>query len=107
MCYNKYTKTKRTDKIMIRKDHIENCYSINPHSIVTETLANNHEYYMTKEELYELLPKLGDERVITFGQMNTALKDLCRFGHGKCIYIRGRAYYSYDSERDSGKRCYP
>ena len=107
MCYNKCTKTKRTDKIMIRKDQIENCYSINPHSIVTEILANHHEYYMTKEELYELLPKLGDERVITFGQMNTALKDLCRFGAGRCIYIKGRAYYSYDHERDSGKRCYP
>ena len=92
---------------MIRKDQIDNCYSINPHSIVTEILANNHEYYMTKEELYELLPKLGDERVITFGQMNTALKDLCRFGAGRCIYIKGRAYYSYDHERDNGKRCYP
>jgi hypothetical protein len=91
---------------MIRKDQIDNCYSINPHSIVTEILADNHEYYMTKEELYELLPKLGDERVITFGQMNTALKDLCRFGHGKCIYIKGRAYYSYKHECDNGKRYY-
>lgn len=92
---------------MIRKDRIENCYSINPHSIVTEILANHSEYYMTKEELYELLPKLDDERIITFGQMTTALKDLCRFGPGRCIYIKGRAYYSYKHECGNDKRCYP
>ena len=91
---------------MIRKSQIEN-YPCNPHSIVTEILTNNPEYYMTKEEIYELVPKLDDERIITFNQLTTALKDLCRFGYGKCIYIKGRAYYSYDSERDNGKRCYP
>ena len=92
---------------MIRKNQLDNCYGINPHSIVTDILVNNNEYYMTKEEIYELLPKLDDERIITFGQMNTALKDLCRFGRGRCIYIKGRAYYSYDNERDISKISYP
>jgi hypothetical protein len=61
---------------------------------IEDVLMANKEYYMTKEEIYEHLPKLGEERVITIGQLNNTLRELCKFCFIKCVYIKGRAHYS-------------
>lgn len=79
---------------MINKNFIESTYSLNPRIVIEDILMENKEYYLTKEEIYEHLPKLGEERVITIGQLNSTLRDLCKFGFVKYIYIKGRAYYS-------------
>ena len=79
---------------MINKNFIKSTYSLNPRIVIEDILMENKEYYLTKEEIYEHLPKLGEERVITIGQLNSTLRDLCKFGFVKYIYIKGRAYYS-------------
>jgi hypothetical protein len=79
---------------MINKDYIESNYSLNPRMAIEDILSENKEYYLTKEEIYEHLPKLGDERVITIGQLNTALRELCKFGVIKYVYIKGKPYYA-------------
>ena len=80
---------------MINKGFIENNhYSLNARMAIEDVLMTNKEYYLTKEEIYEQLPKLGEERVITIGQLNSTIRDLCKYGFIKYVYIKGRAYYS-------------
>ena len=79
---------------MISKNFIESHYSLNPRMAIEDVLMENKEYYLTKEEIYERLPKLGEERVITIGQLNSALTELCKYGFVQYVYIKGRAYYS-------------
>ena len=78
---------------MINKNEIGR-YPTNPRIAVEDVLANNKGYCLTKEEIYELLPRLGNERVITIGQLNSTLSGLTRFGLVECVYIKSRAYYS-------------
>ena len=88
---------------MIRKSELES-FPHNPHALVVDILEHNKEYYMTRDEIYEKLPKVEYERAITYGQMCTALKELTKFGHISTVYVKGRVYYAY-AERSDGK-CY-
>lgn len=89
---------------MIRKSELES-FPHNPHALVMDILEHNQEYYMTRDEIYEQLPKVEHERAITYGQMCTALKELTKFGHINATYVKGRAYYGY-TERPNGRCCY-
>lgn len=80
---------------MIKKEYIEKIGTTQPESIILSVLEKEYDYCLTKEEIYERLPQLGDERVITISQLNTALKNMARYGREINIhYIKNRAYYS-------------
>jgi copper homeostasis protein CutC len=80
---------------MIRKDYIEQVGATNPEFAIYKVLEQNFEYCLTKEEIYERLPHLGDERVLTIGQLNTALRNMTRYSKDVQVdYVRNRPYYS-------------
>ena len=80
---------------MIKKEYIEKIGCTNPESVVLSILEKEYDYCLTKEEIYERLPQLGDERVITISQLNTALRNMVRYGRDVDInYVKNRAYYS-------------
>ena len=80
---------------MIKKEYIEKIGCTNPESVVLSILEKEYDYCLTKEEIYERVPQLGDERVITISQLNTALRNMVRYGRDVDInYVKNRAYYS-------------
>ena len=80
---------------MIKKEYIEKIGCTNPESVVLSILEKEYDYCLTKEEIYERMPQLGDERVITISQLNTALRNMVRYGRDVDInYVKNRAYYS-------------
>ena len=80
---------------MIKKEYIEKIGCTNPESVILSILEKEYDYCLTKEEIYERVPQLGDERVITISQLNTALRNMVRYGRDVDInYVKNRAYYS-------------
>lgn len=80
---------------MIKKEYIEKVGATNPEFAIFKVLEENFGYCLTKEEIYEHLPPLGDERILTIGQLNTALRNMVRYGKEVQVdYIRNRPYYS-------------
>ena len=70
-----------------------------PYSVVMEILQDNKDYFLTKEEIYERLPYIGDEKSITISQLTNVLRQMRNCMQIEVWYIRGRAYYALIVDR--------
>ena len=83
---------------MIRKEYIEK-----PRCAfywVENILAENKEYYLTKEEIYSRIPHNEEGvAIVTISAMENALRNLVKMGHINVEWDSGRRYFGYREER--------
>lgn len=65
-----------------------------PHCIVMEILRENQQYYLTKEEIYERVPYIDNEKSITISQLETTLRQMRNCRQIDVLYIKHRTYYA-------------
>lgn len=84
---------------MIRKEYFEK-----PRDAfywVENILAENKDYYLSKEEIYDRMPK-GEEDIplITIASLENALRNLARVRIINIEYFQGRRYFGYNNKRE-------
>ena len=83
---------------MIRKEYMEK-----PRDAfywVETILAENKDYYLSREEIYDRMPHDEDGvSVVTISSMDNALRNLAKMEHINVEYHLGRRYFNYREGR--------
>jgi hypothetical protein len=57
------------------------------------------DYYLSRDEIYDRIPRDEDGAIVTISAMDNALRSLVRTGHINVEYHQGRRYFNYREER--------
>ena len=79
---------------MIHKTKIEG-KATNPLAVITDIFEQNRDYYLSKEEIFELVPMIDGEKVITISQLLSTIREMCRFNTITSAYVKGKTLYAY------------
>ena len=84
---------------MIRKEYFNKSHDA--FYWVENILAENKDYYLSKEEIYDRLPHDEDgEGYVTISAMETALRYLARMKVINIEYHHNRRYFGYNERKD-------
>jgi hypothetical protein len=79
---------------MIHRTKIES-KSTNPLAVISDILEQNRDYYLSKEEIFELVPLIDGEKIITISQLLSTIREMCRFNRVTSAYVKGKVLYAY------------
>ena len=82
---------------MIRKEYMEK-----PRCAfywVENILAENKDYYLSRDEIYDRIPRDEDGAVVTISAMDNALRNLVKMGIIQIEYYQGRRYFGYRGDK--------
>ena len=66
---------------------------------VENILAEHKDYYLSRDEIYDRIPRDEDGAIVTISAMDNALRNLVKMGHINVEYHLGRRYFNYREER--------
>lgn len=79
---------------MIHKSKIEG-KATNPLAVISDIFERNRDYYLSKEEIFDLVPLIDGEKIITISQFLSTLREMCKYNKISSIYVKGKVLYSY------------
>ena len=84
---------------MIEKSKIDKAIT-DPYYWIEKILDNHKDYYLSKEEIYSMLP-VDTENVplITISSFTNALRNVAHMRHINVVVIRGKIHYGVNDER--------
>lgn len=81
---------------MISRYDVEKVRCTSANAEVEKFLDENKSNFFTKEEIYQIMP--ADEQgvsLFTIGSVETALREMVKFGIIEMVYVRNVRYYGY------------
>ena len=84
---------------MIEKRKVDNAITA-PYYWIEKILDDYKDYYLSKEEIYSMLP-VDTENVplITISSFTNALRNLAHMRHINIVVVRGKIHYGVNNER--------
>lgn len=85
---------------MIEKRKFENNVA-DPYYWIEKILHDHEDYYLSKEEIYSMLPVDAENvPIITICSFTNALRNLAHMRHIAIVGIKGKTYYGANNERE-------
>lgn len=64
---------------------------------VERVLADNEDYYLTKEEIYARIPRDSEDvTIVTISSLETAIRMLARMNKIRIEWANGKRYFGYN-----------
>lgn len=79
---------------MIHRTKIEG-KATNPIAVVSDIFEQNRDYYLSKEEIFEFVPMIDGEKVITISQLLSTIREMCKYNKITSAYVKGKMLYAY------------
>ena len=84
---------------MIEKRKFDNAIT-DPYYWIEKILDDHKDYYLSKEEIYSMLPvDMENVPLITISSFTTALRHLAHMRHISTVVVRGKIHFGVNDER--------
>lgn len=84
---------------MIEKRKVDDAIT-DPYYWIEKILDDHKDYYLSKEEIYSMLPvDMDNVPLITISSFTNALRNLAHMRHINIVGVRGKLHYGANDER--------